>query len=138
MPKPPDVTGVTGAEDVAPINHVDAAARHGTASSRHGHDPPLHRHPFAFDTDGDPTHRPLLTITVCTMAADVISPPERPNVHTFRCLEAWHTHAHVHDHTYHLAKPRRTGHIGPLYAHRARSPWPEHDHGRAVLSDASQ
>ena len=51
-PKPPDVAGVTAAEDDASIHHV-GAARHYTASSRHGHDPPLHRHPFAFDTDGE-------------------------------------------------------------------------------------
>ena len=138
MPKPRNVAGVAGAEDVAPIKHVDAAARHDTASTQHGHDPPLHRHPFAIDTEGEPTHRPLLTVTECTMAADVISPSGRPNVHTYRRLGARHTHAHVHDHTYHLAKPQRTEHNGALYAHRARSPWPEHDHGRAVLSNTSQ
>ena len=53
-PKPPDVAGVARAEDAAPINHVDAAARHGTASTQHGHDPPLHHHPYAFDTNGEP------------------------------------------------------------------------------------
>jgi len=104
-PKLPDIAGVATTEDDASIHHVDTTAWHCTASSLHGHDPPLHRHPFAIDTEGEPTHRPLLTVTECTMAADVISPSGRPNVHTYRRLEARHTHAHIHDHTYHLAKP---------------------------------
>ena len=54
MPTPRDITGVARAEDVAPIKHVDAAARHCTASSLHGHNLPLQRHPISQDTNGEP------------------------------------------------------------------------------------
>ena len=60
MPTPRDVAGVAGAEDVASIKHVDAAAWHGTSSTQHGHDPPLHRHPYAFDTNDEPPSPSLL------------------------------------------------------------------------------
>ena len=53
----------------SPLRYVDVAARHSTASNHHCGTSPLHHHPFAFDIDGEPMHRPLLTITMCTMAA---------------------------------------------------------------------
>ena len=79
----PDVTGVAGAEDVAPINHVDAAARHGMASSRHGHDPPLHRHPLAIDPDSE------------SLAAETPSPMDVVAEHAHAVLTtppSWHGH----------------------------------------------
>ena len=101
-------------------SYVDVAARHSMASNRHCGTSPLHRHPFAFDIDGEPTHRPLVTVTVCTMAATPMpsatscsassctgagSPPLRPRA-------PW-THARTHLRTrprprpHQLPPPRR-------------------------------